>query len=78
MDSFNKGKSKGWEEGFAAGKGKDNSQCWDEGFANGKEKGFSEGFKMSGGSLFSYYRRIAGFRRGLESLEEEMEQQLRG
>jgi flagellar biosynthesis/type III secretory pathway protein FliH len=75
-DSFGKGKSKGWEEGFAAGKGKDCSQCWDEGFANGKEKGFSEGFKAGKGKLFTFYTRLTTMRRDLEELEEDMEAQV--
>ncbi len=76
-DSFNKGKSKGWEEGFAFGKGKDYSQCWDEAFANGKGKGFSEGLAMGRTLLFQDLRKLAALRRGLESLENEMEERLK-
>ena len=71
----NKGSSpygKGWEEGFP-GKGKDS---FNKGKSKGWEEGFSEGLKLAKTFLFQDFRKLAGFRRGLESLEDEMEEQL--
>ena len=63
-DSFGKGKTKGWEEGFAAGKGK------------GKSKGWEEGFKEGRVNLFSFYRRLSALGNTLEELKEDMENQI--
>ncbi len=60
-DSF----GKGWDEGFTAGKGE------------GKSNGWEEGWKAGRANLFSFYRKLSRLRRGLEQLEETMEQELR-
>ena len=64
-DSFGKGKTKGWEEGFAAGKGKGMCKGWEDGFKEGKA------------TLFSFYARLSTLSNDLEDLKEDMENQLR-